>query len=349
MANIVVGLAGVDMSQLDVGTLVLGTVTSESATQYVDDYLGQISTFTGVGFTYDATGYPTGGTVTGLTETYNGQVIYQVTGMSTPVTSWVTWANADDTLGAMMGVLGGADTFTGSDNADTLAGFAGDDSMVGGAGDDLLNGGPAFVGGPDAGNNTIYGGLGNDTILAGAGTNWLRGDDGNDSIQGGSGDDNVNGNKGDDTIDGGSGGGDWLLGGQGNDQITSHASNDILNGNIGNDTVTGASGDEILRGGQGDDTITGAAGNDWISGDRGNDTLSGGTGADTFHTFSGAGVDRVTDFHTAEGDRVQLDPGTTYTVSQVGANVVVDMGNGDQLILVGVQLFALPQGWIFGA
>ena len=294
MANIAVGLAGVDMSQLDVGTLVLGTVTSESATQYVDDYLGDVSTFTGFGFTYDASGVAIAGTVTGLSVTENGQLLYQVTGMSTPVTSWVAWANADDTLGAMMGVLGGNDTFTGSDNADTLAGFAGDDSMIGGAGDDLLNGGPAFVGGPDAGNNTIYGGLGNDTILAGTGTNWLRGDDGNDSIQGGSGDDNVNGNK-------------------------------------------------------GDDTITGAAGNDWISGDRGNDTLSGGTGADTFHTFSGAGIDRVTDFHTAEGDRVQLDPGTTYTASQVGADVVVDMGNGDQLILVGVQLSSLPQGWIFGA
>jgi serralysin len=105
----------------------------------------------------------------------------------------------------------------------------------------------------------------------------------------------------------------------------------------------------LLRGGQGDDSIAGGAGNDWISGDRGNDTLSGGAGADTFHTASGAGIDRVLDFHLSEGDRVQLDPGTHYTVNQVGADTVIDMGGGDQMILVGVQSSTLTSGWIFGA
>ena len=46
-------------------------------------------------------------------------------------------------------------------------------------------------------------------------------------------------------------------------------------------------------------------------------------GADRFHTFSGSGVDRVMDFNLAEGDRVMLDPGTTYTISQVGADTVI--------------------------
>ena len=349
MATVVVGSAGVDMTQLDVGVLLQGTVLVETSTTFVDDFDGQTSTFTGFGFTYDAFGDPTGGTVTGLQETLNGQVLYQVTGTSIPVSSWVGWAEADDTLGAMMGVLGGADTFTGGVGSDTLAGFGGDDSMSGGSGDDLLNGGPAFVGGPDAGNNTISGGAGNDTLGAANGANYLRGDDGNDSIVGGSGFDDINGNKGDDTIDGGSGGGDWLVGGQANDFITSHASDDILYGNLGNDTLTGGTGNEILRGGQGDDTIAAGDGNDWISGDRGSDTVSGGAGADIFHTFNGAGVDRVTDFHVSEGDRVQLDPGTTYTVSQVGADTVIDMGDGDQMILVGVQMNTLPSGWIFGA
>jgi hypothetical protein len=31
----------------------------------------------------------------------------------------------------------------------------------------------------------------------------------------------------------------------------------------------------------------------------------------------------------------------------VGADTVVDMGNGDQLILVGVTLTSLPSDWIF--
>lgn len=183
----------------------------------------------------------------------------------------------------------------------------------------------------------------------GTATGMVSGGDGNDSLAGGAGFDNFNGNKGDDTLDGGSGGGDWLVGGQGNDSIVSHASNDILYGNLGNDTLTGGSGDEIIRGGQGDDSLSGGAGNDWISGDRGNDTMSGGPGADTFHTFLGAGTDVVTDFNASEGDRVQVDAGTNYTLSQQGADVVIDMGNGDELILRNVQLSSLPANWIFTA
>jgi len=95
--------------------------------------------------------------------------------------------------------------------------------------------------------------------------------------------------------------------------------------------------------------VRGEAGDDWLSGDRGDDTLTGGAGADVFHTFQQAGIDRVLDFSFAEGDRVQLDPGTTYALSQAGADVVVDMGGGHQMVLVGVQLSALGAGWIFGA
>jgi serralysin len=57
-------------------------------------------------------------------------------------------------------------------------------------------------------------------------------------------------------------------------------------------------------------------------------------------------VDRAADFNAAEGDRVVLDPGRSYTVSQVGADTVVDIGNGDQVILVGVQLSTLPTDWV---
>ena len=61
------------------------------------------------------------------------------------------------------------------------------------------------------------------------------------------------------------------------------------------------------------------------------------------------GIDRVLDFHIAEGDRVQVDVGTTWTVSQVGADTVIDMGNGDEMILQGIQQSTLPAGWLFGA
>ena len=79
----------------------------------------------------------------------------------------------------------------------------------------------------------------------------------------------------------------------------------------------------------------------------GNDAISGGAGADLFHGSQDAGIDRVLDFHISEGDRGRLDPGTTYTISQVGADTVLDMGGGHQMILVGVTLGALPTGSIF--
>ena len=75
--------------------------------------------------------------------------------------------------------------------------------------------------------------------------------------------------------------------------------------------------------------------------------IQAGAGADTFHTFSGAGTDVVIGFDAAKGDHVQLDLGTHYTLSQSGADTVVDMGGGDELILRNVQLSTLSPGWIF--
>ena len=210
--------------------------------------------------------------------------------------------------------------------------------------------GPDQITGSAGGGDTIDALAGDDTINAGGpASNYLRGNDGDDSIVGGSGFDDINGNKGNDTISGGPSGDDWLVGGQGNDLITARGGADLIYGNLGNDTVMGGTGNEIMRGGQGDDSLAGGSGNDFISGDRGNDTMSGGGGADIFHSSQDAGIDRVLDFHLSEGDRVQLDPGTIFTVMQSGADTVIDMGGGNQMILVGVQMSTLPPGSIFGA
>ncbi|HEV2531509.1 family 16 glycosylhydrolase [Phenylobacterium sp.] len=201
---------------------------------------------------------------------------------------------------------------------------------------------------PDSG-GSLQGGAGDDTLTGGAsGSNYLRGAAGDDQIQGGSGFDDINGNEGNDTIHAGAGD-DWAVGGKGDDLVFGEAGNDIVYGNLGNDTLFGGSGDDIVRGGQGDDVLNGQDGNDWLSGDRGHDTLTGGAGTDTFHTFSGAGVSVVTDFNPAEGDRVQVDPGDTYTVSQQGADVVIDMTGGGEMVLQHTELSALHDGWIFGA
>ncbi|HEX3700510.1 MAG TPA: calcium-binding protein [Phenylobacterium sp.] len=198
-----------------------------------------------------------------------------------------------------------------------------------------------------SGGATLQGGAGDDTVIGADGSNYLRGGDGGDSISGGLGFNDINGNKGDDTIAGHSSIGDWLVGGQGDDLISTTTSGNILYGNLGNDTLMGGTGGDIIRGGQGDDSIVAGSGAEWISGDRGSDTIQAGSGADTFHTFAGAGVDQVIGFSAAKGDHVQVDAGTHYTLTQSGADTIVDMGAGDELILKNVTLSTLPTGWIF--
>ncbi|WP_334163472.1 FG-GAP-like repeat-containing protein [Phenylobacterium sp.] len=203
-----------------------------------------------------------------------------------------------------------------------------------------------FMGDNDA--ETINGGGGDDVIVGGGGEDYLRGDEGDDRIAGGDGFDDTHGNMGNDTVSGGRGP-DWVVGGKDNDLLFGDADHDVVYGNMGDDTCSGGDGNDVVRGGQNDDDVRGDAGDDYVSGDRGDDTVTGGAGADLFHTFGAADIDRVLDFNRAEGDRVLLDPGTTYTTAQVGADVVITMGGGGQMILVGVQLASLTGDWIIGA
>jgi Ca2+-binding RTX toxin-like protein len=201
------------------------------------------------------------------------------------------------------------------------------------------------------GNASLVGGAGDDTLMGYSGQDTLFGGDGNDSIVGGADFNRVNGNRGDDTIIGHSVTGDWLLGGQGNDLIdaTGSTGHNIINGNLGNDTMRGGDYGDTLRGGQGDDTIVAGAGNDLIFGDLGNNTITGGGGADTFHGGNGAALDVITDFHRSEGDQVQIGAGLTYQTSQSGADVRIDVSNGDVILLKNTSLDALnaDSGWIF--
>jgi Ca2+-binding RTX toxin-like protein len=211
----------------------------------------------------------------------------------------------------------------------------------------VLNGGD----GPEtfaasSGSPEVHGGGGADTITGWSGQDYLRGDDGNDTISGGSAFDDINGNMGADTAHGNLGD-DWVVGGKDDDLLYGDDGADIVYGNLGNDILNGGAGADLMRGGQGDDVIRGDNGRDWLSGDLGDDTISGGAGADTFHTFATAGLDRVTDFNPDEGDLVQVDAGSAYTLRQIGADTIIDFGGGNQMVLVGVQLSSLPTGWIF--
>uniref|UniRef100_UPI003785166B sialate O-acetylesterase n=1 Tax=Phenylobacterium sp. TaxID=1871053 RepID=UPI003785166B len=202
--------------------------------------------------------------------------------------------------------------------------------------------GQSLNGGPTA--DTLMGGSGDDSIAGGAGLDYLRGGDGRDLMSGGDDFDDMHGNAGNDTLAGGPGD-DWVVGGKDNDRLFGDEGADVVLGNLGEDVVDGGAGADVVRGGQGNDQVFGQAGDDWLSGDRGDDTVSGGSGADRFHTFAEAGIDRVTDFSRAEGDRVVLEPGASWRVEQVGADAVVFVG-GAQLILAGVSVGALGGDWI---
>ncbi|MGA0607519.1 calcium-binding protein [Phenylobacterium sp. VNQ135] len=202
-------------------------------------------------------------------------------------------------------------------------------------------GGQNLVGGDWA--DQLHGGAGADTLSGGGGANLLRGQAGDDSLQGGWAFDDLHGNTGNDTVAGG-GGDDWVVGGQDNDLLFGDDGHDVVLGNLGADRADGGAGNDVVRGGQGDDSLSGGTGDDWLSGDRGSDTISGGSGADTFHLFEGSNADLVLDFSYWEGDRV--DVAGSYWVSQADQGVAIDVADG-RMILQGVQLSSLPDGWIF--
>jgi serralysin len=140
------------------------------------------------------------------------------------------------------------------------------------------------------------------------------------------------------------------VGGQGNDLITAHSGGNQILGNLGDDTLMSGSGADVVRGGRGDDVIIAGSGDQFLSGDRGNDTITAGSGHDTIHGSQDAGIDKILNF-SASHDVVELDPGTTFTMSQVGADTVIDMGAisgvANQMILVGVSMSTLTAHTIF--
>lgn len=189
------------------------------------------------------------------------------------------------------------------------------------------------------GGNDVYNGAG------GRASGMVQGGEGLDTLMGGDLFDYLHGNQGDDSLNG-SGGDDWVVGGQGNDVMLGEAGVDLMLGNLGNDTMDGGLSNDTVRGGQGNDSVSGGAGNDFVAGDRGDDTLSGGAGADIFHSFNDAGLDVVVDFHRSEGDTVNLLAGSTYTVEQVDADVLVRVTGGATLVLRNVAMAELTGDWL---
>lgn len=213
------------------------------------------------------------------------------------------------------------------------------ENVLGGAGADTVAG--------NAADNRVFGGSGDDSLTGGGGQDYLRGEAGDDIVRGGDAFDDVHGNMGDDTVYGGAGG-DWVVGGKDQDHLHGEAGDDIVYGNMGRDTQWGGPGADLMRGGQDADVVYGEAGDDWLSGDRGDDSLYGGSGADIFHSFGEAGIDWVGDFSRAEGDRIQLDPGTVWTLAFNASGAAISMSGGGLLLLAGVTQEMLGDGWLVG-
>jgi Ca2+-binding RTX toxin-like protein len=269
----------------------------------------------------------------------------------------------------------GADSLYGGDDNDRIEGGQGFDQLYGNDGDDtLLSGETAdrLFGGEGndvlrAGTNLgltvdgLFGEGGNDRLFGEGGFDFLDGGTGNDYMDGGAQADNLYGRIGEDTLLGGDGL-DRLFGGADDDTLDGGAGNDGLFGEQGNDVMIGGTGNDRFFAGQGNDDVQGGANNDTINGGAGFDTIDGGTGndvifgrfnADTFVFTDGHGVDVIGDFNALNNfERIDfsglstinnladmnLASTTLGAATQVGGNVLIDTGGGNQITLSGVAL-----------
>jgi len=278
----------------------------------------------------------------------------------------------------------GADLLDGGTGNDKLDGGAGADTMWGGDGNDTYyiddSSDLALESNPDrtiGGVDTLYSSVSvytlgtnieNGVILSAAGSDaYLYGNELANKLTGSSSDsDNLYGNEGNDTLDGGAGA-DYMYGGTGNDTfyVDNASDHTYENANEGVDTVIATiswwldSNVENLKltnpaglfgaGNELNNVITGGTGNDTIEGLGGNDKIDGGAGADTFLYESGSGRDTITNFSSAEGDKINVATvvnGITYStgadvlarVTDAADGALINLGGGNTIKLVGVHL-----------
>lgn len=261
------------------------------------------------------------------------------------------------------------DVRTGTAGADWMDGSGGHLKLIGGAGDDSYwvdSAQTAIVEQPGGGNDTVMSsvswtlgpnlerlqlmgsanidGHANDggcTLIGNSGANHLYGGAGADYIDGGAGADIMEGGAGDDfyvvddvndvVIEQAGGGYDRI-----NSSVTYHLSDNVEKLTLTGSAAINAYGNALAN------VIEGNSGANIIVGGAGDDYLTGGGGADAFVFAPGSGRDMVSDFSAQEGDVIDVSgyAGRAHTVSQVGADTVIDFGSGDAITLVGVKLSA---------
>ncbi len=307
------------------------TVVSSSATQRVLQMENGLKLkLIGTGFTYDAQGHVTGGTLNTvqLLQSNGTTVLQALTGINRP------FADVSDAADTFSGwdlnawLMSGNDTINGSAGGDDLYGHAGNDTLNGGDGDDY------FVGG--SGKDTYNGGNGYDqisfaeyepTALHGVNINavtrtlvdpWgntetftsiesFRGGQFADVMLGSAANEQFMGMNGRDRIDGGAGidevryhrDANW----GGNAGVNVNLTTGVAIDGFGKqdtllniENVRGTAVNDVLVGSAVSNVLRGEAGNDSLNGMAGADTMKGGTGNDTYYVDNtGDIVDELSD------------------------------------------------------
>ena len=239
----------------------------------------------------------------------------------------------------------------GSRHDDILAGDLRDNGLEGLSGNDIL------YGGPDGGNDVLFGNTGDDKLYGGKGKDFLRGGPDNDLLSGGEGNDVLNGE----------GGADMLIGGSGEDTVSyelsdsgvtirlhsgiargGHAEGDTF---AGTETVEHVDSDgntqtvelpdiENLVGSWHDDILAGDLRDNRLEGFPGNDTLYGGPGGGDDILYGVTGHDRLyggkgNDYLDGGADNDRLYGGIGNDILNGGADNDLLYGGPDDDTLIG--------------
>jgi len=201
-------------------------------------------------------------------------------------------------------------------------------------------------------------------IASGKSTHWYSSSTAGSMLIGTSGNDSFSAGAGNITLDGGLGDDIYTVYNQtdlviekadaGNDTVITWASSYVLandqsieNLMLGGTTASSGTGNDL------NNIITGNAGNNVLDGGKGNDALVGGAGKDTFIVSLGNGFDTIRDFAvTGSGADIVRLSGFAVTsfahlgayMTQVGADTVLDFGNGDGVVLKNVSMTDLTAG-----
>lgn len=207
------------------------------------------------------------------------------------------WDNAIDSLSSIEQVEG-------SDGNDALFGSTADNTFISWKGNDLINGG-----------------LGIDTVdynlsgLEGIHANLTSAYNGSLDLSAGQVEEF------------------WASGGSSFDKLGNievlnlSAGDDVVYGGKAAETFIGNAGNDFLDGGAGKDTLVGGAGDDTLASGSGGGTATGGAGSDRFtvrEDDTGVGVAgrlTISDFKRAEGDKIYVDSGETFSFKGTGAFV----------------------------